>query len=418
VPLDLDDLSGVIADAISAATAPLFARITVLEAKGFPAAVIGEKGEPGQPGKDAEPVDIDAIARQAAALIPVPKDGKDAESVDVDALVTKVAALIPVPSDGPAGKDAEPVDLEALAKQAAALVPVPRDGKDAEPVDLDVLALKAAELIPVPNDGRDGLSVTVDDVAPLVTEAVQKAVEALPKAKDGEPGASIEPWVVEALVKDAVAKIPRPENGKDGLSVTVEDVAPLIAGEVEKAVKALPVPKDGVGVTGALINKDNRLVLTLSDGTLRELGLVVGRDGEKGEKGDPGIAINGKDGLDGTLENVQPVFDGKRTISFCFKDTGEPIEGWVVKLVGMTRYEGVYSAERAYETGDQVTYSSGQWTAKADSQGKQPGTNEGAPFWQLSTKPGQPGKVGPPGPKGEKGDKGLDLRQSDMRVLR
>ena len=84
-------------------------------------------------GKDAEPVDLEAVAKAAAALIVLPevKDGKDAEPVDLEA----VAALVTLP-------EPEKVDVEAIARAAAALVPVPevkppQDGRDA--IDLEIL---------------------------------------------------------------------------------------------------------------------------------------------------------------------------------------------------------------------------------------------------------------------------------------
>lgn len=87
----------------------------------------------GEPGKDAEPVDLDALAKAAAALIVLPelKNGKDADPVDLEA----VAALVKVP-------EAEKVDVDAIARAAAALVPVPEvkepeHGRDA--LDLEIL---------------------------------------------------------------------------------------------------------------------------------------------------------------------------------------------------------------------------------------------------------------------------------------
>lgn len=80
-------------------------------------------------------------------------------------------------------------------------------------------------------------------------------------------------------------------------------LAPVIAEEVDKATAPLnariaelearkpeagpPGEKgdpgergeDGVGIAGALIDRTGALVLTLSDGSTRELGQVVGRDG-------------------------------------------------------------------------------------------------------------------------------------------
>ncbi len=55
--------------------------------------------------------------------------------------------------------------------------------------------------------------------------------------------------------------------------------------------------KDGVSVTGASINNANELVLTFSDDTEKNLGVVVGADGKDGSNGTDGQ--NGTDGKDG-----------------------------------------------------------------------------------------------------------------------
>lgn len=87
----------------------------------------------GEPGKDAEPVDLAALAEAAAKLIVLPevKDGKDADPVDLEA----VAALVKLP-------ELPALDLKAIASEAAALIPVPEvkqpeDGRDA--IDLEIL---------------------------------------------------------------------------------------------------------------------------------------------------------------------------------------------------------------------------------------------------------------------------------------
>ena len=87
-------------------------------------------------GKDAEPVDLEQLAKDAAALIVLPevKDGKDAEPVDLAA----VAALVKVP-ELPVP---EKIDIDAIARAAAALVPAPvvkepEHGRDA--LDLEIL---------------------------------------------------------------------------------------------------------------------------------------------------------------------------------------------------------------------------------------------------------------------------------------
>jgi len=82
------------------------------------------------------------------------------------------------------------------------------EARDAAPDEATVRRMinDAIAALPVP---RDGKSVTVADVEPLIAEAVARAVGDLPPAKDG-------------------------------VSVTLDDVKPLIAAEAERAVAALP----------------------------------------------------------------------------------------------------------------------------------------------------------------------------------
>lgn len=102
-------------------------------------------------------------------------------------------------------------DVEVIAAQAAKLVPTPENGKDADPEVMRQAVADEVAKLPVPKDGE---SVTVEDVAPMIRDAVQEAVAALPPA---EPG----------------------------VSVTVEDLRPLIVEELAKAMAGLEPPKDG-----------------------------------------------------------------------------------------------------------------------------------------------------------------------------
>ena len=82
---------------------------------------------------------------------------------------------------------------------------------------------------------------------------------------------------VAASIKAAVDALPAP---KDGTSVTIDEVQPLVAQAVEAAVKAIPAPKDGkdgLGLAGAMIDRDGALQVTMTDGTVKDLGPVVGK---------------------------------------------------------------------------------------------------------------------------------------------
>lgn len=131
---------------------------------------------PGEPGRDAEPVDVEAVAKAAADLIrlpePIPGEpGKDAPTVDLEALAKSAAALIPAPEvDLKTVADLVPVpevDLAAIA----AMVKIP----EPEPVDVEAIARAAAALVPVPavrepEHGRDALDL---ELLPTIDEEKQ-----------------------------------------------------------------------------------------------------------------------------------------------------------------------------------------------------------------------------------------------------
>lgn len=162
--------------------------------------------------------------------------------------------------------------------------------------------------------------------------ALKDILAATPKptrGSDGEPGRDgkdCDMNAVKAMIEDAVKAIPAPAagkdgaNGKDGASVTLEDVRPLMADaakavhdeamqKLDAAIEALPVPKDGrdgtdgkdgkdgqkgadgAGIADLLTDRDGALVATFTDGRMKNLGVIVGKDGRDG--------VDGKDGADG-----------------------------------------------------------------------------------------------------------------------
>ena len=123
-------LAPVIASAVTKAVGPL--REALAEKDEQIAALIKRLDEM----PDVINPDLEQLAKDAAALIVLPevKDGKDAEPVDLEA----VAALVKLP-ELPAP---EKIDIDAIAHAAAALVPAPvvkepEHGRDA--LDLEIL---------------------------------------------------------------------------------------------------------------------------------------------------------------------------------------------------------------------------------------------------------------------------------------
>lgn len=87
--------------------------------------------------------------------------------------------------------------------------------------------------------------------------------------------------------------------------------------------------KDGIDLADALIDRDGVLVLTLSSGEHRRLGVVQGKDGEpgpRGEKGDPGA--DGKDGRDG----IDAVLDDEAGASLMAAALADELRGISVEM--------------------------------------------------------------------------------------
>jgi len=233
-----------------------------------------------------------------------------------------------------------------------------------------------------PARGEDGKSVTPEDVAPMIAEEVAKAVASLPAPKDGE-------------------------------SVTVEDVAPLIAEHVKAAVEAIPKPKDGrdgkdgVGLAGAAIDRDGNLIITLTSGEAKSLGRVVGADGHDGV-GLAGASIDrdgalvvtltngeqkslgpvvGRDGKDGAdFSGVEIDYDGERTITI--KGSG----GEVTKRVPVPLDRGYWREGMACEKADILTHGGNAWIALRDTKAKP--CLENNDDWRLFARKGRDGKDG------------------------
>jgi len=351
-------------------------------------------------GKDADEELIKRLVSDAVATLPPAPAGKDAAPEVVRQMVAEAVAALPVPKDGVDGRDgvagapgrdgndAEPVTAEQIEAAVVAHLEAnpPQAGKDAEPIDPDMVRSMVAEIvepvvaaIPHPRDGKDA-------DPELIKQMVAEAVAELPPAKDGRDAEPIDLDEVRSMVVEIVepvlAAIPVPQNGK---SVSIDDVRPVIEDAVARAVAALPKAKDGepgkdgVGVAGAVIDRDGSLVVTLSNGDMKQLGRVVGRDGEPGKPGHDGFALKGFE--------VELMEDG-RTILMKFDDGG-PFSYTRELGVPAMIYRGVYR-EGVYQKGDTVTFGGSLWHSNKDGNTEKPDTGSGA--WTLAAKRGRDGK--------------------------
>jgi hypothetical protein len=207
--------------------------------------------------------------------------------------------------------------------------------------------------------------------APAVTEeqlaaAVARHLAANPPAagRDGKDGAEGPPGPVGERGEKG-------EPGRDGIDgkdgrdgIEGPQGVPGDRGEKGLDGKDGADGKDGVGLADALTDRDGNLVFTMTNGAMKSLGVVVGRDGKDGEPGRDGA--DGKDGAPG-------------------KDGADG----VVKLNLADIYKGVWKAG-SFERGDVVTMSGHMWLALADTEAR-PGTDK---TWHLAIKGGRDGKDG------------------------
>lgn len=330
---------------------PILRRLDAIEAR---KPERGEKGDAGLNGSDGKSVSIDDVAPlirnqitvvagdvtrmlpemiEAAMKVLPPVEPKEVEIEVVRGVVAEAMAAVPKPENG---KDADPAEVKRLVDEAVAALPPAQNGKDADPEQVATLVRSEAERILATWDRpQDGKSVTAEEVAPLIDESVQRAVAALPVPKDGAPG------------------------------------------------------RDGVGVAGGMIDRDGDLHLTLSNGEVKNLGTVVGRNGEDGKPGldgtDGTAGLNGKDGADGV---------GFDDMTCEVRDDGVYLV-WEKDAVAkearlpIPMDRGVWK-DGVYRSGDGVTWAGSFWIAQEETSEKP----DGGKGWRLAVKKGRDGRDG------------------------
>ena len=212
------------------------------------------------------------------------------------------------------------------------------------------------------------------ELAPLFSrlDALEKRFDAVPALVDlTQDLASLKSAVEEIKLRE----LPAPPE--------LPDIEAMVTLAVDKAVEAVPAPreaKDGTGLAGALIDRNGDLVVTLTNGEAKNLGPVVGKDGEPGKPGRDGFDL---DAFDAT------VMDDGRTVLLSF--TGKEMDYKVELGFPVMLYRGVYK-EGPYERGDTVTWAGSLWHCDAEKTADKPG--DGSSDWTLCAKKGRDGRNG------------------------
>lgn len=383
-------------------------------------------------GEDAV-VDYDRIGlaiKEAVAVavseIPKPRDGKD---VDMDALQKDIdarfAALmtsaesridvrletavkaIPDPKEPVVDYDRIGTVIKETVATAVSEIPKPQDGKDADEESITQrVSAYVKELfssLPKPEDGK---SVTVEEVLSAIRpdlesvarDSAQKAVDSLPRPKDGEDADedAITGRVI-ARATELISALPKPKDGESvSLEQVVTEMLPLVEDQIRdhaiKAVSEIPKPQDGKSITiedvrplldaalaGAALDFEKRaqdvLQRTIESGQQRIERAIEEIPTPK----------DGRDAFDLEDLEITQSEDG-REVTFSFR-RGDLVREKTFRIPGFVD-RGVFRMEEIYTKGDGVTFGGSFWLAQKNNPGK-PGEGDG---WRLAVKRGRDAK--------------------------
>ena len=187
--------------------------------------------------------------------------------------------------------------------------------------------------------------------------------------------------VLERL--NALEAAPKPEDGK---SVTVEDVQPMIADLVGKAVAAIPRAKDGRDAAHLEVLPSIDMAKSYDRGTYARHAGGLWRSFETTHE------MRGWECIVRGIQSFDVQDDGNRMIILAGTLSDGTDIGKAIKYPVLLD-QGVYRSDSTYERGDVVSYGGSMWIAQVEQPKAAPGLSE---EWRLSVKRGAPGKSGTP----------------------
>lgn len=243
--------------------------------------------------------------------------------------------------EGPRGEQGEKGERGEQGPQGA-------PGKDADPIDVKEVV---AELL------------AGDEVKLLVDLHV---AEALP----GYAASAVLKYILANPIRDGV-------DGKDGKDGERGPEGP----RGEKGLDG----RDGLDVKDMFRADGGKLVAVMSDGTTKDLGVFVGKDGADGR--------DGKDGRDGVgIEDAEAALEGGEAVIRFMRD------GKVAKEIRYPiptlEHIGFWGPDKVAKAGDFTTHDGHLWWAKVKTS-ETPGYQSND--WQLAARKGADGKRGPAG---------------------
>lgn len=231
--------------------------------------------------------------------------------------------------------------------------------------------------------GKAMAAIVKEATAPLLKRIEELEARQPEQGPPGDPGRDAEPVEVSEVVREilgsdelrTLVNLEAVAYMKENPPADGEDGEPGRDGEPGK--KGDP-GKDGAGIADLLIDRDGNLTATFTDGRMKSLGLVVGKDGAPGR--------DGSDGAD--LTEIGMDFDGERTVMVKGR-TGE-----VTKRLPIPLWRGYWSEKVVAERGDIMTHNGTAYIAIVDNPKCEPGVGKYDHEWKVFTRKGRDGKDG------------------------
>lgn len=254
---------------------------------------------------------------------------------------------------------------------------------------IQAVRVKIAPLVSRMDDLDRAMKALPESLASDLDQRVQKAVDAIPRPKDGDPGCSVTIEDVTPLIADQVAKsmgeIPRP---KDGESISASEVQRMVDDAVSKALAGLPTPKAG---------EDGRDALQLELQPCIDLEKSYARGTYAKHAGGLWRAFEATKGLHGWECVVEGIAElridqiGREFTLRARTSSGAEVSK-SVKVASLVD-KGVFKAGNDYEAGDGVTWGGSFFIAQKDAPVGHPG-EPGSDGWRLAVKRGRDSSKG------------------------
>jgi hypothetical protein len=241
--------------------------------------------------------------------------------------------------------------------------------------------------------GKSIAAIVKEATAPLQRRIEELEARAVEEREPGPKGDDAEP----VLVSDVVAELVKSDMLAPVLDLYVEErvAEHFKANPVQHGKDGEPGPKgddgkkgdpgrDGLDVKDMFRADGGRLVAVLSDGTTRDLGQFVGKDGDDGKDGRDGADGLGFDDCDVEVKGREVVLTYSR---------GE-LQKSVSYPVPTFEHIGFWGQGKSAKVGQFTTHDGCLWLALRDT--KESPTHQSSD-WQLSARKGVDGKAGKDG---------------------